>query len=200
MKKYQMRKKISIITFFFCIIFQAYAEAPELRNVMPNSWKKVTRLTTEEKQAFLQENELIMQEIAREIEDDMYGDDYIAGGFHYSIYRQSVGGEVFYRVLCTENSTPDFMSPAISFFQYLIYKNENIIFDYHLRYNERSLTRDDTFGVFEGIDIIEESGNVKGLLKYGVSVRLQGDSAKTWSGILRKGRIGRGVRTGVQEQ
>jgi hypothetical protein len=43
-----------------------FAEAPELKNVMPNSWKKVARLAPEEEAKFLSDNKAIIEKLKNE--------------------------------------------------------------------------------------------------------------------------------------
>ena len=47
-------KKLLPLILLFTIIGSLYAEAPELKNMMPNSWQKLTRLEAEEEKEFLE--------------------------------------------------------------------------------------------------------------------------------------------------
>ena len=47
-------KKLLPLILLFTIIGSLYAEAPELKNMMPNSWQKLTRLTVDEEKEFLE--------------------------------------------------------------------------------------------------------------------------------------------------
>ena len=46
-------KKLLTVLFLITSATMLYAEAPELKNMMPNSWQKVTRLTEQEEAEFL---------------------------------------------------------------------------------------------------------------------------------------------------
>ena len=52
-------KKLLPLILLFTIIGSLYAEAPELKNMMPNSWQKLTRLSEEEEKEFLAKEEVI---------------------------------------------------------------------------------------------------------------------------------------------
>ena len=41
-------KKLLAVLLLIAIVTMLYGEAPELKNMMPNSWQKVTRLTEQE--------------------------------------------------------------------------------------------------------------------------------------------------------
>jgi hypothetical protein len=142
-----------------------HSEAPELKNVIPNSWQKVTRLTAEEEQEFVQENKSILQEIEEFSEDDNI---LFENGFHYVMYQEIVGEDIFYRVLCTENDEPDFLSPEISFTQYLVYENKIVT---RGPYNSIEVLQRYTNMIFYSIDVIQGNAKAKGVLNTAVRVR-----------------------------
>jgi hypothetical protein len=128
---------------------------------MPNSWRKVTRLTANEEQAFTRENGVIFEEIKKSWQCDNLGwnDD---GKFeHYFIYRQQVGADTFYRILRVDNMNPNFISLDIRFYQYLIYRNMLVA---SAPYNRISATTSFNLGNFNSIDIISDKEKVKGIL------------------------------------
>ena len=49
-------KKLLTVLFLITSVTMLYAEAPELKNMMPNSWQKVTRLTEQEEAEFLRKD------------------------------------------------------------------------------------------------------------------------------------------------
>ena len=51
-------KKLLTVLFLITSVTMLYAEAPELKNMMPNSWQKVTRLTEQEEAEFLRKVDL----------------------------------------------------------------------------------------------------------------------------------------------
>ena len=53
-----MKKVLSIITILFSIVYIVFAESPELKNMMPNSWQKLTRLSEKEEKIFFQKDEV----------------------------------------------------------------------------------------------------------------------------------------------
>jgi len=129
---------------------------PELlRNVMPNSWRRLERLTEVEEQAFIIENINALLEMERPLRN-------VGRHNYFSIYRHQVGIDIFYRVLITENSNPDFMSHSIQFHQFLVYRNE-ILTDG--RYNATdTATQSGFIGYFTSIDIITGGERANGVL------------------------------------
>ena len=52
----ETKKTISMLRTLLMLVltaFTAHAETPELKNMMPNSWKKLTRLPEAEERAFV---------------------------------------------------------------------------------------------------------------------------------------------------
>ncbi len=130
------------------------SEAPKLKNVMPNSWKKVTRLTAEEEQEFIQKNpDIIEQRIER-----MYYSSARNRPFENPtprIYKQIVGSDIFYRIIITSN-----------FVQMLVYKmNERNKIIAITEYN-KFLVAEKTYSSigFYSVEIIESEGKAKGIL------------------------------------
>jgi len=128
-----------------------------LRNVMPNSWHKLERLTEAEEQAFVIKNINVLLHIEQTIEQ---ASDNIGTPEYFSVYRQQAGIDTFFRVFVTEDSNPDFMSRSIRFVQFLVY-NEHIIA--RGIYNDTHIARDLDY-VFISIDIIEGLERVKGIM------------------------------------
>ena len=151
---------------------------PELlRNVMPNSWHKLLRLTETEEQAFIRENAEVLLEIERPIRNRNIHR-------YYSIYRQYVGIDTFYRILLTADNNPDFMSRAISFSQYLVY--QNTLLHRPAGYNWKLATQFGYAGHFESIDIICGAERAKGVLLTRVTVNgMDNDNPFDWSGVPR---------------
>ncbi len=167
-----MRKKLIVITIFFCIVFQAMSEAPELRNVMPNSWQKVTRLTAEEEEAFIQENRNI-------IEEGIEKGDFRSRGYTYSenltprIYKQIVGSDIFYRIIITSERDHDFNERNAYFAQVLVYETNGrkkiIAFG---EYNKRYASQYSSMKTYNSIEIIEAEGKAKGVLITALNTRV----------------------------
>jgi hypothetical protein len=107
-----------------------YAEAPELRTVMPNSWRKVTRLVQEEERLFLQRNQNLMERIIKEAREPFergfnLGADITGTLSMTRIYREQVGEDIFYRILMINSQDPDFTDQwEIAFLQTLVYEHD----------------------------------------------------------------------------
>jgi len=163
-----MNKKIVLFVCFFGIIINLYAEAPELRNVMPNSWQKVTKLAAAEEQAFAREHSAVFAET----KDFLLNKWDLGWGDgrkyeHCSIYKQQVGTDTFYRVLWSLNVKPDFLSPNISFYQILLYKGIEVG---SAPYYSTTATQYGDMGTFCSLDIIPGKEKAKGILYTKVSI------------------------------
>ena len=101
-------KKILTVLFLITSATMLYAEAPELKNMMPNSWQKVTRLTEQEEAEFLRKVDL-----KKYFSDSDY--EYYYGGVsgyggvllgkekvYIQIYREKCNSLEIYRVLSSE--------------------------------------------------------------------------------------------------
>lgn len=53
-KRNNPMKKLLTTIILLTIIATLHAQAPELKNMMPNSWQKLTRLTVDEEKEFLE--------------------------------------------------------------------------------------------------------------------------------------------------
>ena len=58
-RRKQMKKILSLITILFCTVHFSFSEAPELKNMMPNSWQKLTRLSTQEELVFFNQQQVM---------------------------------------------------------------------------------------------------------------------------------------------
>ncbi|GHV57531.1 hypothetical protein AGMMS49579_23520 [Spirochaetia bacterium] len=168
-KQYFFRRFV-VFFVFLGLYIPLFAEAPELQYVMPNSWKKITRLSTSEEIVFLQESESVLQRI---VETAYFGGTFLLEEkIHETtrVYRQRAGNEVFYRLITTETKTPDFSdSRNIVFFQSLLHsRNEENILLCMAPYNGGFATQTAYFKIFSSIDIIEGIGKVKGILVSGI--------------------------------
>ncbi|GHT68370.1 hypothetical protein FACS1894110_15740 [Spirochaetia bacterium] len=157
---------------FLGLYIPLFAEAPELQYVMPNSWKKITRLSTSEEIVFLQKSESVLQRI---VENAYFGGTFLLEEKIREttrVYRQRAGNEVFYRLITTETKTPDFSdSRNIVFFQSFLHsRNEENILLCMAPYNSVVASQWARFQVFGSIDIIEGTGKVKGILATDICV------------------------------
>jgi len=134
---------------------------PELlRNVMPNSWHMLERLTSAEELAFISENIDALLEIERPLLNTEWQE-------YFSIYRQRVGVDAFYRIINTTINNPDFLSPAISFGQFLIHQGILLV---NSAYNFAHATQHGYLGHFESVDIIPNRGAVRYVMVTRVSI------------------------------
>ena len=101
-------KKLLTVLFLITSVTMLYAEAPELKNMMPNSWQKVTRLSKQEEAEFLRKVDL-----KKYFSDSDY--EYYYGGVsgygdvllgkekvYIQIYREKCNSLEIYRVLSSE--------------------------------------------------------------------------------------------------
>ena len=91
-------KKILTVLFLITSATILYAEAPELKNMMPNSWQKVTRLTEQEEAEFLRKLDL-----RKHFGDGDYVDyKYRILDTYTQIYREKYNSLEIYRLLSSE--------------------------------------------------------------------------------------------------
>jgi len=180
-----MNKKVMFIIFFIGIMANLHAEAPELRNVMPNSWKKLTKLTTAEEQAFVRENSTVFEETKNYILYEAIDRGDSRKYEHYSIYKQQVGTDTFYRILWTGSAKSDFLSPNIYFYQILIYQGKKLD---TIQYFAIVATQNGDLGVFSSLDIIPGKEKAKAILETFVSTAIErnNNNAKVWNIISDK--------------
>jgi len=138
-----------------------YAEAPELRNVMPNSWRKVTKLTVNEERRFINENKVLFDMMKTVLTDsNERANNALPDPNFFFIYMQTTGNDIFFRIICTDIETPQFLSPQVCFVQFLVYKNRLVCSGY---YNIAHFAMD-VHNIFESIDVIIYKDTVKGVL------------------------------------
>jgi hypothetical protein len=156
--------------FFFISLSFSYAEAPELRNVMPNSWRKVTRLSGNEEAEFIQNNSDVLRQIAEVISSPIVS----SGGMslnvsdviekHTRVYKQETKGLIFYRLITSENMNFD-NDESTLFLQSLLYNRgrENILLA-TAAYRKPFVYQDGANYFYSSIDIIEKNDSVSGIL------------------------------------
>ena len=109
MKKY-------IITAMILFLGTAlFAQVPELKNMMPNSWQKLTRLSAQEEKSFFEKDEV--QEAILSIDNYFFRKKKIEE-MHYQIFTETNCGLQFYRFLIS-------VSPLESIYN-TEYKNKTI--------------------------------------------------------------------------
>lgn len=91
----------------FLVCASAFAEAPELKNMMPNSWKKLKRLSEVEERAFLQ-NETVRSESQKWIEEEFSRKKY--NKVNIRVYSETDSGLEFHRVLICNDDFRNFLN------------------------------------------------------------------------------------------
>ena len=81
--------------------------APELKNIMPNSYQKLTRLSEREEKAFL--SDTAVQESVKKLRKKHHL-DFKAAKESIRVYSQTVNGKVFYRLLYCTVDFDDFLA------------------------------------------------------------------------------------------
>jgi len=152
---------------------------PELlRNVMPNSWHRLERLTEDEERDFLRENIDALLEIEemqrrRSVSNDWYWREY------FSVYRQQVGSDTFFRIIATSTDAPNFLSRVVSFSQFLIHWNTFLI---DAEYGQMGATQFGWVIGFSSLDIISSGDGAKAVMVTTVSVSgVDRDDPNDWS-------------------
>lgn len=99
-------KKIFILMTLagFLVCAAAFAEAPELKNMMPNSWKKLARLSEAEERAFVSQGE------GKKCMDEFKKENYRKNFFDFRVYRETVCGVDFYRLLICSGKFETFLA------------------------------------------------------------------------------------------
>ena len=149
-------------------------EPEQLRNIMPNSWHKLTKLSEDEEQTFIRENTALLMQIAealrRYYQQWLLWSETREISCYFMIFRQQVGVDIFYRIFASANSSPDFMCRAVSFGQYLVHQNVLLL---GIGYANRIATQfGDIVGPFTSIDIVTGSAGAKGVLLTRLGVEL----------------------------
>lgn len=103
-----MKSKITILMVALAAIFYstAFSEAPELKSMMPNSWKRLARLSETEERAF------ISQGAGKKSMDEFKKEHYWKDSFDFRVYRETVCGIDFYRLLICGGELKTFLTQA----------------------------------------------------------------------------------------
>lgn len=94
-----MKKVLSIITILFSIVYIVFAESPELKNMMPNSWQKLTRLSEKEEKIFFQKSEV--RTAIKSIDDSFFTKTKVEDKY-YQVFMETNCGIQFYRFLISD--------------------------------------------------------------------------------------------------
>ena len=126
-------KKLLPLILLFTIIGSLYAEAPELKNMMPNSWQKLTRLEAEEEKEFL-DQQLVISDIEQFKSDSWASPEYIIQ--EKRVYKEIVNNIEFFRVLVCNQNMNDFFASTYcdrilsieSFSNFKYYRVQQIVY------------------------------------------------------------------------
>jgi hypothetical protein len=117
-----MRKTLAVFIFLL-VSLSAFCEAPELKLIMPNSWLKLTKISGNESNAILEQSSDALQTVYKEYEPDIK--DSIVPKFQvYTIYKQTEGPDIFYRILISSESIENCLATNKGFVQVLCYKGK----------------------------------------------------------------------------
>ena len=125
-KRNNPMKKLLTTIILLTIIATLYAEAPELKNMMPNSWQKLTRLSEEEEKEFLAKEEVI-SDIEQFKSDSWASPEYIIQ--EKRVYKEIVNNIEFFRVLVCNQNMNDFF--ASTYCDKVLSKESFSNFKYH---------------------------------------------------------------------
>ena len=85
----------------------AFSQAPELKNMMPNSWEKLTRLSEQEEKEFLNQQQVI-NDIENIKSENWAAPEYIIN--EKRVYKEIANSVEFYRVLTCNYDMTDFLN------------------------------------------------------------------------------------------
>ncbi|MDR2836166.1 MAG: hypothetical protein LBV69_08255 [Bacteroidales bacterium] len=179
-----MRIKTLVFTVAFLLIsFSLFAEAQELKSVMPNSWQNIVKLTKDEEQKFLLSNKSIIDMRIMDLQKNknIFNSDHSLNQIiNIQIYQEIVGNEIFYRVIFSNSEDIDYASRDCKFEQMLVYKNIKIAtgaynINKQMEFNE--LDSYELCVIYESIDVLESNNIVSGILITTVSTSID-DSGK----------------------
>ncbi len=183
-------KKGTICIFVLLMMYSSWilsAEAPELRNVMPNSWQKVERVRGEEEQRVIAENDSDIREIIGKIRPmdnvDKKLDNTDVDNLHIKVYKQQIGSDVFYRFFVTDREAGNYGEWLQQHMQVVVLqRRESRIILASGLYCGIVFHQYGTDIKYTSIDIIESGGTAKALLISEVSVRGidDGDDLQSW--------------------
>ena len=98
-----------VITFVSIVVMglSVFAQAPELKNIMPNSWEKLARLSEQEEKEFLNQQQVI-NDIENIKSESWAAPEYIIN--EKRVYKEIANNVEFYRVLTCNYDMTDFLN------------------------------------------------------------------------------------------
>ena len=132
-KRNNPMKKLLTTIILLTIIATLHAQAPELKNMMPNIWQKLTRLSEEEEKEFLAKEEVI-SDIEQFKSDSWASPEYIIQ--EKRVYKEIVNNIEFFRVLVCNQNMNDFFASTYcdrilsieSFSNFKYYRVQQIVY------------------------------------------------------------------------
>ena len=119
------------------------AQAPELKNMMPNSWQKLSRLEAEEENEFLAQQK-VNSDIEQFKSDSWGSPEYVIQ--ERRVYKETVNNIDFYRVLVCNQNMSDFLESTYHDKTFSIESYENFI--YH-RVQQTVYAKDKSKGIYK---------------------------------------------------
>lgn len=172
----------SIFIFFFICVIPFFSQAPELKNVMPNSWEYVTRLEENEEKEFIRDNQEVIDSVENVIWHDIYMVQEGGGSVEAvitleKIYQEKIGSEIFFRLLYTPKIGHDFDEWCGFFLQVLVGKINGKQELIAIGAYNKFIGGEPSVLAYNSIDIIRSNNRAKGILISNVSVPCESNTA-----------------------
>lgn len=91
-----MKKILLVIAILFCFLQASFAQSPELKNMIPNSWEKLNRLSEQEEKSFIADKNVQEEIIKIRKRMDF---DLKSPKEDIRVYQETVNNIIFYRLL-----------------------------------------------------------------------------------------------------
>ncbi len=138
-----MRKLFALMLVMAIMASTLQAQAPELKNMMPNSWQKLSRLEAEEEKEFLAQQK-VNSDIEQFKSDSWGSPEYVIQ--EKRVYKETVNNIDFYRVLVCNQNMSDFLESTYHDKTFSIESYENFI--YH-RVQQTVYAKDKSKGIYK---------------------------------------------------
>ena len=138
-----MRKLFALMLVMAIMASTLQAQAPELKNMMPNSWQKLSRLEAEEEKEFLAQQK-VNSDIEQFKSDSWGSPEYVIQ--ERRVYKETVNNIDFYRVLVCNQNMIDFLESTYHDKTFSIESYENFI--YH-RVQQTVYAKDKSKGLYK---------------------------------------------------
>lgn len=138
-----MKKLPALLVSFTIIASTLHAQAPELRNMMPNSWQKLSRLGAEEEREFLAQQKVVSD--VEQFKSDSWGSpEYVIQ--EKRVYKETANNIEFYRVLVCNQNMSDFLESTYRDKTFSKESYENFI---HHRVQQTVYAKDKSKGIYK---------------------------------------------------